>query len=413
MDKILVCAYSCVSESGVAHAGGEAELGWSLIKQISRFNVVHVLTHAHNQKAIEAVMQKEGISNISFTYVRLPFFLRFLEKSHVGGIQFYAYLWQIKAYFVARKLHQQNHFSLFHHVTYANDWMASYIGALLPVPYVRGPGGGAHKIPEAFLAGYSFTEKLKEKLRSIGQWVFRHDPFFIMGQNRAKAILVCNKEAFDAMPKKWQQKAGFFPVNGISKKDLQMVPWPNGTDVIFIAAGKLIKLKSIDVAIRAFASAGAKMPDAQFVIVGDGPEQKHLMALARQLGIEKKVIFKPWMAREMLLQEIGHSDVFVFPSLRDGGGAVVVEAMAQGKPVICFDMAGPGFHIQEEWGIKIPPVSPEQSIRGMAKAMENLYADKMLREKLGASARQRAEEYYSWEKLGEKLQDVYQSAFKN
>ena len=68
-------------------------------------------------------------------------------------------------------------------------------------------------------------------------------------------------------------------------------------------------------------------------------------------------------------------DVFLFPSLRDGGGAVVIEAMAAGKAVICMDLAGPGLHVTEECGIKIPADSPRETIELMARALEQLYQE--------------------------------------
>ena len=77
-------------------------------------------------------------------------------------------------------------------------------------------------MPIKFVREFSFKEKLAEKLRSLGQWVFRHDPLFIIGQNRAKALLVCNKEAFNALPRKWRNKAFMFSVNGISSEDLKV-----------------------------------------------------------------------------------------------------------------------------------------------------------------------------------------------
>ena len=86
-------------------------------------------------------------------------------------------------------------FDAFHHVTYANDWMASYIGALLPVPYIRGPGGGAHRTPKGFEEEYQLGGRVWEKVRVAGQWIFRHDPAFLIGQNRASAILVCHDES--------------------------------------------------------------------------------------------------------------------------------------------------------------------------------------------------------------------------
>ncbi len=87
---------------------------------------------------------------------------------------------------------------------------------------------------------------------------------------------------------------------------------------------------------------------------------------------------------------------------------MVIEAMACGKPVIGVNVGGPGFHIQNEWGIKIEPDNPEYTIQEMAKALEKLYLDSELREKMGAAGRRRTEEFYLWERLGDYMQTIYQ-----
>ena len=408
--KVLVCAYSCVSESGVKNIGGEAELGWNIIKQLSRFFDVYVLTHSHNQKSIEELLAREQLSNVHFFYTKLLLVFSFLEKFHKGGIQIYSYFWQIKAYFVAKKLHKKNNFNVFHHVTYANDWMASYIGALLPIPYLRGPGGGAHHVPKDFVKEYSFKEQVAENLRSIGQWVFKHDPFFIIGQNKAKKLLVCNNESFNALPKKWQSKTVLFPVNGVAIENITLTKKDEvRNNFLVLTAGKLIKIKGFDLAIKSFKIFTENNPNSKLIIAGDGPELDKLKKLAKNLGIEEKVVFMGWIKHKILIDEIANSDIFLFCSLRDGGGAVVVEAMAAGKPVICFDMAGPGFHIDENCGIKIKPENPSQAINDIAKALEKLYSNKELRSKLGKGAREKAEKNYDWKKLGEKLNEIYKN----
>jgi len=409
MKKVLVCAYSCVSESGVKNIGGEAELGINMIKQLSRFFDVYVLTHHHNKKSIEDFLLKQPMPNVTFFYIALPKFLSFLEKFHKGGIQIYSYLWQIKAYFVAKELHQKNNFDFFHHITYANDWMASYIGALLPIPYVRGPGGGAHSVPKLFMKEYTLQQKLGEIVRGVGQWIFRHDPFFTLGQNKAKALLVCNQEAFNAMPQKWQAKTQFFPVNGINLSDVQRLSLQDvqHPEFVVMTAGKLLKIKSVELAIKAFKIFNDKVPGSKFLIIGDGPEFLNLNKLVLDLNLKNKVKFEKWMPRKELLLKMAESDLFVFPSLRDGGGAVVVEAMAMQKPIVCFDISGPGFHVKNEWGIKIKPENPDQAVRDMAKAFENLYYNKELRLKMGENAKKRVEEFYNWDKLGDKLFQIY------
>ena len=112
------------------------------------------------------------------------------------------------------------------------------------------------------------------------------------------------------------------------------------------------------------------------------------------------------MPRQELIARMTDCDVFLFPSLREGGGIVVIEAMACGKPVVALNAAGPGFHVQPEWGIKIEPRNPAQVVDDLALALERLQADPDLRLRLGRAARRRAEDFYLWDRLGERLREI-------
>ena len=443
--KILTSAYACApGGASERFGGGELILGWNVVQQLARFHEVWVLTHPRNRAAIEAGLSKDVGGRLHFVYFQLPGLLEQMTRFQ-GGIQLYSYFWQVRAYLVARRLHREVRFDAFHHVTYANDWMASYIGALLPVPYLRGPGGGAHRTPQAFLRDYSLPDQLWERFRIFGQWVLRHDPIFIRGQRRARALLVCNREAADAIPARWKDKIRLFPVNGISAEDLQIfqgcatsggrntessdqvdaVPDlelqtpdsgprtycdpDSGRRTCFsvLSAGKLLSLKGYPLAIRAFAAFAQRHSGARLTIVGDGPERARLEEIVQDLAVENQIQLTKWMPRPDLLALMRQCDVFLFPSLRDGGGAVVVEAMAAGKPVICMDLAGPGLHVTRECGIKISARSPEEAVEDMAGALETLYSDRKLRVKMGQAARERAEKVYSWDHLGERLLTIY------
>ena len=411
--RVLVCAYSCVSENGIKLIGGEAILGWSFVSQLGRSYSVCVLTAAKNRAGIEEALRRDPLPDVHFHYLNLPSWLQPLQGFQ-GGIQLYAYLWQLRAYFAAHRLHKRLRFDVFHHVTYANDWMASFIGALLPVPYIRGPGGGAHRSPKDFLCEYSLSGRLAERIRGVGQWILRHDPFFIMGQRRAKVILVCNREALEAIPRTWQHKAHLFPVNGISWRDMTLAKSAGESRKGFrvASAGKLLQIKGFALALRSFKVFADRSPRAEFTIVGEGPERPRLEALIDELGLADKVRIENWMPRGQLLEEIAACDVFLFPSLRDGGGAVVVEAMAAGKPVICLDLAGPAMHVTDACGIRVPANSPEQAASDMALALERLCENEELRHRMGSAGRERAEKFYRWERLGEHLLEIYRDALQ-
>ena len=229
--------------------------------------------------------------------------------------------------------------------------------------------------------------------------------------------MVCNQEAMDKIPAKWSHKVSFFPVNGITTEDLALTkseeprPERNGGFKV-LSAGTLIRVKGFGLAIKAFKEFSANCPESSFEIVGSGPEEPHLRELIEEAGLQSSITLQPAVPRPELLSKMTESDVFLFPSLRDGGGAVVIEAMAASKPVVCLNTGGPGTHIKSEWGFKINPESPGATVKELARALELLYKDKELCTSLGKAGRARAEDEYHWDKLGDRLMDIYQQALQ-
>jgi len=407
--RLLISAYACVADPAVSVPGGGDLLAWNLIRRLSQIHSLWILTASRNRAALESALELNPLPDAHVVYVGLPGWLDFLMRGQ-GGFQLYAYLWQWRAYFVARKLHGRVHFDVFHHLTYENDWMASIVGALLPVPYMRGPAGGAHRVPERFRRHFPARSYVWEYVRMGLQWAFRHDPFFAIGQERAKVLLMANREALEALPARWKKKAQLLSVNGISKNELAPPERQSNQKFAVLSAGRFIPLKGFDLALRAFAVFAPKHPDARFVIVGEGPERHRLESLIRDLGVEKQARLAGWMPRERLLVKMRFCDVFLFASLRDGGGLVVVEAMAAGKPVVCFDLAGPGLHVNAECGLKIPALHPEQAVCDMAAALEKLASDPDLRFRMGQSAFERARELYDWDRVADRILAAYERA---
>ena len=411
--RVLVMAFACCPPGGRRFSGGEDVLGWYLVHQIARFHEAWVITHALDRDDIERARSGRAADNLHLEYVALPRWLQPLLRVP-GGVQCYCYLWQIAAFLAARRLARRVQFDLVHHLTYANDWMASYAGAFLPVPYLRGPGGGAHRVPDGLLKEYAWLGRFGEHLRTALQWCFRHDPVFVQGQARARALLLCNREALSAVPARWRHKAQLFPVNGISENDLhRLEPAQTLADahpLRVLSGGKLVRLKGFGLAIRAFAKFSERHPEARLEIVGDGPDRSYLQALIARLGLESRVQLRPAMRRDAFLDALRQCDVFLFPSLRDGGGAVVVEAMAAAKQVLCLDLAGPALHVTPTCGIKVRVTTPNGVISALAAALELLAEDAARRIAMGRAGRQRAEAVYQWDRLGHRLQEVYERA---
>ncbi len=415
--KILLCAFACDPNGASGLGAGEDVLGWNIARQTARFHQTWVLTHAGNRGTLEQARQDSGLEDrLHFEYVRLPGLFEIMARNHKGPLQVYSWFWQWAAWRAARRLHQQHDFALFHHVTYANDWLASPTGALLPVPYIRGPGGGAHRMPGALLRSRPFRVRVWERMRSLGQWIYRHDPIYVRGRRRARAILLCHPDAVRAVPAPLRNKVQLFPVNGIAPEEAEQLaeasarPEHDREGFRVISAGSFIPLKCFDLGLRAFADFVKSRPDARLELVGDGPERERLIGLAGDLGITHQICFPGWLSRKELIPRMAQADVFLFPSARDGGAAVVVEAMAAGTPVVCLDTGGPGFHVHDDWGIKIAPASPDRVILDMSDALHRLYDDPKLRTRMGTAGKKRVQEVYLWDRLGERLNGIHEDA---
>ena len=173
-------------------------------------------------------------------------------------------------------------------------------------------------------------------------------------------------------------------------------------------AGSLIRIKGFGLAIKAFKLFADKHPGTRLTIAGGGPEESRLRRLIRASQLERQVSLLGPIPRSDVMTRLASSDVLLFPSLRDGGGTVVIEAMSAAKPVVCLNASGPGLHVTSECGIKVEPRSPRETVASLADALERLYLDDGLREKMGEAGHERASKSYHWDKLGERLMEIYQ-----
>lgn len=406
--RILISAYACNPSGSLQLHPGEDLTGWMLARQAARRHHVWVVTHSYNRPGIEGSPPGDNPRDLHFVFVRLPRPFRWLYRFGIGE-RLYYYFWQIAAWRAAVRLHRQYRFDIAHHLTFGNYWMPSFIGAFLPIPFVWGPVGGGQKTPASLFNHYSLAGQFAEMSREMAQWLGRNVLYSRRRcLRRAKAILVCNAETKYQFPQTTWPRIVFFPVNGISAKDVAPSRrLRRASPFRVLTAGRLIRLKGFDLCIEAFARLAAIHPDSLLEIVGQGPEQGRLGRLVKAMRLEGKVCFIPWLERRLLLQKMRQSDVFLFASFRDGGGAVVVEAMASGLPVVCLNAGGPGFHIQEAWGMKIKVGNQKESVRGLAQALLTLQENPALRIKLGRAAEKRARDYYPWDVQGRRLEAIY------
>ncbi len=403
--KILMSAYSC--EPG---RGSEPGVGWNVVRQVANYHEVWVLTRPDESGAvIEAELTRNPVPNLHFVYFNLPILANAWRWGSNGAMQLHYYFWQIQAYFVARRLHREIGFDVVHHVTFVKYSNPSFL-SLLPVPFIWGPVGGGESAPKAFWRDFSLRAKAYETVRNLSRWLGESDPFARLTAQRCVLAQVTTEDTAERVRKMGSKNVQVLPEAGLPKEEIARLAqqaMPDGSRVRFISMGRLLHWKGFHLGLRAFAQ--ADLPDeAEYWLLGDGPERERLQVLAEELGIAHQVKFWNRLARNETLQKLGECLALVHPSLHDSGGWVCLEAMAAGRPVVCLDLGGPAVQVTEETGFKIPAHTPEQAVQDLAKAITLLAKDSELRVRMGQAGQKLVSEVYSWEIKGQFLAQLYE-----
>lgn len=397
--RLLLSAYACVPNSG-----SEPGIGWNVAREAAKHHEVWVITDTRRRPSIEKEIGENPIPGLHFIYYGLPFW----PENKRLGIPGYAYyhLWQIGAYFVASRLHRELRFDLAHHITYGKYWGPSFV-SLLPVPFLWGPVGGGESSPRDFLKGFGPRGILYEGFRNLARWIGEHDPFSRLTARRSALALGTTPETAQRLRAMGARNVQVLSAMGLPEEELERPGSTrnDGDALRLISIGRLLHWKGFHLGLQAFAQ--ANLPDAQYWIIGEGPDRARLESLARDLGVQDRVRFWGLLPREETLARLGESHVLLHPSLHDSGGWVCSEAMAAGKPVLCLDLGGPAMQVVEGTGVKVPADSESQTIRDLARAMRLLDENRDLTARMGRAAREHVLREYSWSMRGEKINAFY------
>lgn len=167
--------------------------------------------------------------------------------------------------------------------------------------------------------------------------------------------------------------------------------------------GRVAHEKNIDFLLRVFQRTLQQMPNAWLLIVGEGPAVSHLHRLAQQLEIKHAVKFIGYLDRDStLLDCYSAGDVFVFASRTETQGLVLLEAMAQGTPVLSTAHMGTRDILEGAQGAQIVP---EDEV-SFAHALAHLLGNPLERQQLSQYARQDAQ-HWSTREMTQRLLQLY------
>lgn len=191
---------------------------------------------------------------------------------------------------------------------------------------------------------------------------------------------------------------------------------------VILTVGRLVgneRSKGQDTVIKAMPAILSEVPEATYVIVGDGPERARLENIARHAGVAHRVVFAGSVPDEELPDYYNLCDVFVMVSRRrptrqgghrgEGFGIVYLEAAACGKAVVAGDDGGVAEAVEDgKTGLLIDPASVEATCNSLVR----LLREEDLARRLGRSGRERACADFTWDRAADELVMITNGAYR-
>jgi glycosyltransferase involved in cell wall biosynthesis len=286
------------------------------------------------------------------------------------------------------------------------------------VPVIIGPMNGGMDYPPAFKRNSGSIERWIFK---VGRWSSSVLNWLMPGKRRAALLLVANERTLRALPAGICRRVVEVVENGVDLTIWNMAAQSDQLAVensltTFVFVGRLIALKAVDLLLHAFQRA-AGQARMRLLIIGDGEERQRLEILAADLHIlaetreqAGRVFFAGWLSQEKCAEELRLVDCLVLPSLRECGGAVVLEAMSMGKAVIATAWGGPRDYIDESCGILVPPTDRETLVQGFADAMIRLASSPPTLRRMGRNGRDKVILHFDWEIKVDRILKLYEEA---
>ncbi|MEN6452309.1 MAG: glycosyltransferase [Thermoguttaceae bacterium] len=401
--RVLQLSYACSPERG-----SEAAVGWHRAVQSAKHFDTWVICEEHEFAGeIRRYLAEHGdVPGLHFVFV--PIDQREWSWGQVHDSIWYAVLrrWHRRAFRVARRLHQQLHFDLVHQVTFCGYREPGCLWRL-DAPFVWGPVGGTQDYPWRFLPAAGIKGAAQELSRSVvNRLQLRLSPRVRAASRRAATILAANSTVERDLAAAHGVKPQLLLETGLAKAEGDArTRESRGLSLRILWSGLLTHRKALHLLLEALALLPSDVP-YELRVVGEGPLERRWQRLAERLDIAPHVAWLGRLSHADALRLYDATDLFVFTSLRDTSGNVVLEALAAGVPVVCLDHQGMRDIVTADCGVKIPVSTPRDVVLQLKESIVRLWREPAEWERLSRGAVERAKEFL-WSKQEATMTALY------
>ena len=447
MLRIIVNSYTCCP-----NMGSEPGMGWNWIINLAKYCEVYVISEGEFRPQIEAWMAEQDARTTEAMKIdavessgwyslnkydcqgRLCFYWNPVSPEvrkmcwNQGDWRFYRYYekWQRKTADIARRIVSIDKIDILHQLNMIGFREPGYLWQVskeTDIPFVWGPVDAKGSFPMAYTEGAPIKNILFLRIKNlITEFQLRYEGRVHKAVKQASLILGANSNSvrnFNAYFNKdcvLMNETGcnihLLCENSETNKDIRHIEETESKtyeeschELSLLWVGKFDFRKQLSLAIRVIEK--IKHLNVSLHIVGDGD----VLSLKKQIAnfeIEDKIILHGLMSHSKVQNIMQKSDALFFTSVAEGTPHVVLEAVANGLPIVCFDTCGQGDVVSEDIGIKIPLSIPSQSIKDFAEKIEFLYNHPEELQRMSENCKKRAEEL-SWDNKAKQLVKLYES----
>lgn len=388
-------------------------MAWNWVSNLAKFCELHIITEGEFREKIEEVVPTlEQGKNMHFYYNPVSEEIRKMCWNQ-GDWRFYKYYreWQWKTYLMAKEICSSEHIDVLHQLNMIGFREPGYLWKLSKesdVPFVWGPIGGLKQFPLAYLHGAGLKMKLFNRLKNIlNVWQFKHEKRVDEALKTARLLVSSIPDSYRAIKKYKGLESIVIPETGCFLSEDIPTDRFDEKELHVMWVGKFDFRKQLPLALRAIAI--ANNPNIVLDIYGGGSDEQIASAkrVADLLGIIEKVVWHGNQPNDVVMNAMHKAQVFLFTSVSEDTSTVVLEAVSNRLPVLCFDACGMAAVIDDKVGRKVVLSNPAQSATDFAKLLNDLEHDRKLLKQLSENCKQRQNEL-SWEEKAKTMVEWYE-----
>ncbi|MEQ9407466.1 MAG: glycosyltransferase family 4 protein [Fuerstiella sp.] len=391
--------------------------GWSHGRAIQLLTNAHIVTQIRNRSAFV----RAGVSDDQFTAIdseaiaskihRIGGWLRggtgkgwttVMALNSISYAYFERLVWkQFKDRLLAKE------FSLVHRITPLSPTVPSSLATHCrrnDIPFLLGPLNGGVPWP----AQFSDVRRAEREWLAPYRGLYKLLPGYRATLRNSSAIVCGSQHTASEIPARYQDKVVYIAENGIEPNRFAARRTRRaGAPLRCIFVGRLVPYKGVDLLIEAIEPL-VKDGKVTLEIVGGGPQESNLRRLIADRHLDGGIQMLGMIPHPEVQNRLVGCDLLTFPSVREFGGAVILEAMAVGVVPMAVDYAGPSELMTDATSFRIPLGSRNEIINRFRSALSALADNPDEIDVRSTAALERAHSLYTWESKAEQMLQVYQ-----